>query len=338
MRGSGHGYGPPGGRSLGRWPQGKYWSSHDDLAANLTDRAAEHAAVALQHWASDDTREVIMAAIATGSAVELMTKAHLAQISPVLLAERADLDTLLHLLGVGERTKARPSAIRTISATTALKHARRLNPEIAYSTPGDDLVFDVRNAAVHVGIVSQEELHEAVGIMVRILDSLLVLSEWPDRGGFWGEDWLSAVDALADAAAGAVRRRLESKLASARARLATLLTGLDATASAVVRTNLAARSSRISIDHDERVTCPVCQEQAWLVCVVVDETREVDTDEGMYLDVVGQTAWPEEFTCNVCGLELDSREIGEVPSLPDRLELAAEEENWEPDEDLIRDR
>lgn len=212
VRGSGTGYGALGRRSLGRWPQAKYWSAHADLAANLNDRAAEHAATALQHWTSDEIHQAVLAATAAGSAIELMAKAHLAHTSPVLLAERADLDTLLHLLGEGDKAKVAPSAVKTISATTALAHARRLNPEIQFSPPNDDLVFRVRNAAVHLAIVDSDELHEAVGIMVRAVDSFIALSPWPDRATFWGADRLGAVDALADDAADVVRRRLQSKM------------------------------------------------------------------------------------------------------------------------------
>lgn len=105
-----------------------------------------------------------------------------------------------------------------------------------------------------------------------------------------------------------------------------------------MRLALSARPPWESIEHDERVVCPVCGEPAWLVCAVVDDTREIDTGEGVFLDIVGRHAWPEEFNCNVCGLELTASEMSEVEELPHTIDLGMDDDDWEPDEDLFRGR
>jgi hypothetical protein len=109
MRGSGLLYGSADGPSLGRWPQGTHWASHDDLPASLTDSAEGHARNALRCWASQRIEDQLSAAVSAGCAVELMAKARLAGISPSLMAERADLDTMLHLAGQGEKASEPPT-------------------------------------------------------------------------------------------------------------------------------------------------------------------------------------------------------------------------------------
>jgi len=276
--------------------------------------------------------------MSAGCAVELLAKAHLAAIEPSLLSARADVDGLLHLSGKGTLATSRATEIRTLSATLAVQTAKRLSPEIQYNAKLDDVVFRVRNAAAHMGLVDSAELRRAIGSMVRVVDSLVAASKWTDRRDFWSDDLIPAADAAAMEARHDASARLAAKLAGATIRLRELLSSLSPAAQATVRRSLAGRSPGASIDHDERAKCPVCGEQGWLVCAVEEDHREVDTGEGIFSQIVKRTAWPAIFNCNVCDLDLDEDELREVPGFPYSVDLDLDGEDWEPDEDYIRGR
>jgi hypothetical protein len=84
-------------------------------ANRLRVSAASYARSARIHVTSDDDR--VRGAVDAGVAVEHMAKALLATFSPALLADRnADLDTMLHLTGLGQLAKCSPHEVKTISA------------------------------------------------------------------------------------------------------------------------------------------------------------------------------------------------------------------------------
>lgn len=338
MRGSGRTYVSPGDmeHSLGRWPQGATWASDDDLAAVLFDSGEAHARLALRRWASGELFQQIQAAISAGCAVELLAKSHLATIEPSLLSgDKADVDTLLHLNGKGYLAGSGPTHIKTLAATAAVLLVKRLTPGISYNPRIDDLVFRVRNAAAHMGIVDAAELRRAIGSMVRVSDSLVRVSKWGDRSQFWTADLVAAADAAVLDAKYDARARLEGKVAAATFRLRELLSNLTSETRSSIRATLANRAPWTSIDHDERAKCPVCGELGWLICVVDKERQDIDTGEGVYSVTVKRTAWPVVFNCNVCGIDLEEDELREVSEFPHSLELELDSEDWEPDEDYL---
>ena len=101
---------------------------------------------------------------------------------------------MLHLAGHGEKASEPPTKVRTVSAQTAVSHAKRLTSELIFSPMADDVVFKVRNAALHMALVDSEELRQAITVMVRIVGQLLSVSPWPDRATFWGDELLKVAD------------------------------------------------------------------------------------------------------------------------------------------------
>ncbi len=323
MRSTGNEYADPRehSNSKGRWPRGQYWAPHEDLGAVLSEMGEAHAHFAVRQWASGDRFAALQAAISAGCAVELLTKAHLASIEPTLIAQRSDPATILHLSGLGTRVESGPTEITTLGALEALKVAKMLSPEIAF-TQSDNVVFRARNAAAHMAILDQHELGRAIASMVRIVDSLIAVSPWPDRAEFWTEDLLPAVDAAAQTARSESHARLAAKLASARAHVTRLLDGLDSATEAVLRRSLAARSPWTSVEYEMRADCPACGESGWLICGLEDVFSDEVFDDGSVISqVTGKTAWPLFFNCNVCGLDLEQDEVREVDEFPYSIDL-----------------
>lgn len=96
-----------------------------------------------------------------------------------------------------------------------------------------------------------------------------------------------------------------------------------------------------STDHEEPQTCPVCQQQGWLLCgVEVSATQYEYDDEGMAAASADRTAYPFGFECPVCKLDLDAEQLGGF-DFPSEFELEPDDNpplDWEPDEDYFRDR
>ena len=159
-----------------------------------------------------------------------------------------------------------------------------------------------------------------------------------DPGDFWGAHAEPVVGALLDEARSEVARVVEAKLSAARARLAALTRAVPAEQVAGL---LIALSSRVAWggDYSAQQTCPVCEQEGWLHCAI--ERGEVQFWEDEPGGSVTQTAYPFEFECPVCQLDLVDEELAEF-EFPESLELddveATPDELWEPDEDEFRDR
>jgi hypothetical protein len=324
------------GKFPGRWPVGQYWLPHEDLPSHLAESGRWHARRALHGWASTDNFEALSAAVSAGCAVEHLSKACLAKVSSALLLERADVDSVLHLTGNGHLAKSSPTSVRTLGATAALTALKKLVPNFPYTT-ADEVLFRVRNAAVHMALLSNGELNEAITSMVRLCDSLVEMSHW-ERDDFWGESAVAAADAVADKAATELRSRIAAKTAAALVRLNQLTVGLDRRAAGALLDALSDGDGNTLMDYEQRQICPVCKHSGWLSCAVDEQGHEHDTGEGDYWEITSRTAWPHVFECSVCNLYLEGQELREFSEIPQFIELPLENEDYEPDEDYLRGR
>ena len=115
-----------------------------------------------------------------------MAKAFLATLSPALLADRnADLDTMLHLTGLGQFAKCRPHEVKTIGAHEACLRCARIVPGFTYSHV-DQVLFIARNGGAHLALTTDEVARESAQIMVRLLEPLRERMDL-DRAKFWGD-------------------------------------------------------------------------------------------------------------------------------------------------------
>lgn len=187
--------------------------------------------------------------------------------------------------------------------------------------------------------MSEQELRQAVPIMVRIIED--ALTSWPPelRVSFWnGIPRAELATTLLDEALSEVRRVVQAKIAAAKKRVSQRAAGLESQAARdALFAALAASESRVLSEHDERRTCPACEYEGWLYCTVGDLTMTVDTGEAEAEITVGREAWPGEFFCNVCELSLEDGELDEV-GLGGAIELGLDNDGWEPDEDVMRGR
>jgi hypothetical protein len=316
------------------WPVGSAHHRHEGLAFHLRRTARVNARRALRTFGNDDVDDQLLAAVSAGCAVELLTKALIATTSPALLTERADRDSLLHLTDHGHLARRSVTEVRTLSATDAVATAIHLHPGLAWHKERDEIVFRVRNAAAHMALVDSGELSAAIIVMIKYIHSLLAVQS-SDAGEFWGSDLAPLAAELLDEAKSQTARVVAAKLAAARSSLEALVGRLGEDTRAVVLASLSGRKPE-SEEHDEAQTCPVCDQQGWLLCGIHRGDVQWNESGEPYL---APYAFAVGFVCGVCGLALWHDELDEF-SFPSEIELDHErvEPDWEPDEDTERGR
>jgi hypothetical protein len=314
-----------------RLPAGGTSAPLGDLSYLLARSARWHARRAIASFASQDLDELLQAGTSAGTAVELLAKAYLATINPSLLADRGDRDTLLLLCGSSAAVNLNALSMRTIGAETALRLVQHVH---AAFPPFEQqpLVLRVRNAAVHMALIDKAELRGAVLQMSRMTESLLT-ELGVDRDHFWGDHGKPVVNSLLDAARTALQHAVAAKMAAAGERLNRLTQDAPPRARAAI---LAALSGRLtgSSDFDAPRACPVCAQQAWLICSIEQEgtVRYKISENATPLAETDLVAYPFVFECPVCELQLDVDELPEF-DFPRSIELGTGYYTPRPDED-----
>lgn len=301
------------------WPGGEYSYGHEDLCHLLLTAAQDNANRTLVMFVSDDRMLMLQAAVAAGTAVELASKAALVSIEPALLCERSHVDSLLHLSGNGGMAETPATELRTLGGLDAFRLCKRLMKCAAgISEASARRALNVRNAALHLALVNRQELRAAVADSIRIVDQLVV-GIGAERDSFW-KSHVELVDKLIVEQQAQVAHIIAAKVQAAREQLARITAALTPEVAAAV---LAQRSRCLSSsDHEEPVDCPVCGQEAWLICGVEEDEPQCDApEEGWWF--VHSTAWPFAFECSVCGLSLDDSELGEF-EFPEYVDLEPE--------------
>lgn len=314
------------------WPAGKNMVPNTRLKQLLALSARWHARTAISGFSSEDLDDLLQAALSCGSAVELIGKAYLASLNHSFIGEKADKDSLFMLAGLhGMIPTARATALRSISALDMIKLIKQIHTKLPIEVQ-DPVSLRVRNSSAHMGLVDATELRLGLIQMARVVDVILPLLEL-DPEPFWGSDLMPAVASLLDEASAEIARIIESKKARARARLAQLVKGFAAPEVAALMATLSGRFTSMS-DHNEAQQCPVCKQSGWLLCNLERGEPVLDPEEGG--GWVTQTAFPFQFQCPVCALDLDDNEILEF-DFPQELQLeddeATDDELWQPDEE-----
>ena len=317
------------------WPHGKKVVVHKELQPLLEHVAQKFARDAVFKFGSPDALVQLEAAIAAGTATELLAKAYLCSVDPAMLAERNERKTSLVLTGHGHLTKAGESYldIKTLGARAALIYASEIPGGPAFNPNTQGKVLEVRNAAAHMGLVSEDELRTSIGIMVRLVHSLVSTLGTTDDD-FWGDDLKSAARDILEVATDELRKRVLARKDEARAQLHHLVGGLEDGVAAVVLQHLSG-TKRPTVDWSESAEpweCPVCEQNGWLVCDVERGPLQGEAinlhDYEIWVD---RTAIPYLFQCPVCELELTDDELVEA-GMPSTLELEADYEPVEAQE------
>ncbi|GGI70641.1 hypothetical protein GCM10007175_04280 [Pseudarthrobacter scleromae] len=290
------------------------------LPGHLRDTGLHYAHRALEQYSAWDDLQLLDAAVAIGSAVELLAKAILSDVDPVLLLDRQeDRKSLMLLSGEAAHPKGinpNPLTVKSISATKAVNRLTDLG--LVKWDKTDDVVFDVRNAATHMGLVSPEMVQVAVVAMVGFCDKA---REYFGKGeiAWWG---VANIDIATKMLAGAEKRLallVAGKFSTARQVLARHREeGLSADLQDAILSSKAEEEPSLLAELAGRLPCPVCAYSGWAIGFSrVDRALEPGSLEAM--TGADMDVWA--FQCHVCGLVLDGYEQILECGLPEVLHL-----------------
>ncbi len=295
------------------WPTAHFRIKHAELPRHLLKTATELAREAVKSRAAESRSELFTLVISGGTAVELLAKHVLADISMALLVDRGDMNGILHAAGRADLAKAGPTQFKTVTVTDCLATIGKIHNKFNWGGQNDPahIVLEARNAAIHLGLVDRHNLHEVIRALVQTIDRLLGLGD-SDRELFWSRDLLPIVEAVLDENAEAIRSVIEAKKLRASQKYKALLEQLEGTEATSILVVLQERGLQFEADREERFECPVCNHRGWLAF-------EIERGKPTYVPGPGyddhplyevtQTAYPILFYCSVCELELDVEEI-----------------------------
>ena len=291
---------------------GRSPSDTGELHARLLESSSSFAQSAIAAYTAESW-ELYYLHLAT--AVELLVKAVLARAHPTLIADtRASFDSLLHLCGLGHRARVPEfvAAVRTVSATEAMQRVERVVD--GYRHPGADvqLLLELRNGIVHSGELARSQSEAILGAVGEYTDTLLP-SVGMSRARYWGHSAALVEDHS--------RRRLSELEASFRRKLESSKSRFRRITESMERTEKSAfiaalTTNSISDAFDEvPAPCPACGSPGVLYGYP-DPQWEADWDvegnesfvSGAYVKAI--VVQGTSFSCRVCGLNLDSMQLG----------------------------
>ncbi|KQR22467.1 hypothetical protein ASF79_09545 [Agreia sp. Leaf335] len=311
-------------------------------------------------YGEDDERAQLEAALSIGAAAEYLGRAVVAFHDPLLLAKPGSIDSQIMLSRANTSGALDHAILRTVDSASVWKMLETLRPTFAPHMKNRDkeklpsLVNRVmwnRNAAAHMALVEQTDLEDAVRALVTIVESLHPLGS-SSENDFWPADLMPTVALLKDKNSKAAALSFEAKLASAKARVANLLSGMSTSEAERFQRALEARDiSSLVLDRHRDVyqSCPACGRGGTAVYLVLEGDPKSEgyeeTRGGSYVDY----GWSRPlnfyaltFRCPVCGLDLEPEEFS-FAAIPIELDEDYEAtddpyEDWEPDEDYLRGR
>lgn len=273
------------------------------------------------------------------TALELLLKSYLASQNPALIADtqrsEEGFHSLLHLCGLGKHAK--PSKVRTVSATEAYARTRTLFRQGLPPLDQNEMLrtlFMVRNGVVHLGSEGKTDTHLVLAAYSTATDSLLAeMSQ--NREHYW-DTTLSMVDLHQRQGIEKATARAHRRIDRARQHNLQMIQEIGQDAYGAF---LASRRPTLLKNHRVAyLPCPACGEKAradgypyvtaWYGQCPIEIELEV-----------------ESFKCDVCGLHLDrddllAVEIDAYPILSEGEDFDGDEatadliEQWEPENDL----
>jgi hypothetical protein len=275
-------------------------------------------------------------------ALELLARAALASVHPVLLADPREGQNLMYALGYGQ-----PRAPKSVTAKTVFLRCAQV---IQTFTDEDDkratALIEMRNEELHSGGTPLEGLHSRVWLLdyYRLIETLLDHLEM-DLTDFFDADEATTARRMMDAGAEATLGEVQKAIAEQRKAWESLSERSKAGKIATADAEAKSRDSRTwyySGRAGTRRKCPSCSTEGWITGEVV-RTSEPRAGE----DTIFQTftKWPTRFECFACGLTLSgeaqlhaaelgdlySIEIGEDPASFYGIETRADYSEFESD-------
>ncbi|AFS13640.1 MULTISPECIES: hypothetical protein [Mycobacterium avium complex (MAC)] len=274
-----------------------------------------------------------------GAAAELLVKATLAGIDVSLLAGNASTPTLLAL--IGSPLAHQGSKVITVGGAEGVRRLNECRPPGVPAIAQPQLVFEVRNDALHMGLAVegsaiQAALTELVTLASSVFEIRRALQQDADWAEFWSPKHLTIVDALQQAGYSQLRRHLGGLLDEARKAYARLIAGLGPDERNRLIAELVTRAPEINeMERLQAHTCPACGNTLW---VVYDLIRDIEIDDSdapnSFGYVVKQSGSVSRASCPVCSLVLsqDDMVLTDIPFVIDlgQDEATADEiEGWQ---------
>jgi hypothetical protein len=260
-------------------------------------------------------------------ALELLGKAALARIHPVLVCDPTDQKSLMHACGVKD-----PPDKKSITAKTLYERLPQLSPQFDEKMKNFCmLTANRRNAELHSGESPMSGLDPRAWVPAYWRAVSVVLQ----MQGKSLKEWLGAEEATAVTAILTDTNQLQQQAVAARIRrrrseyAAKFGDGTPERAEARARSYSRQASFEWVLEADElsEVSCPACDSRAWLFgslwdSQITDQGVDGDPEEGYYpYETVTHTYTCERFRCSECGLRLEGSEEIEMADLPTEFEM-----------------
>ncbi|WP_419703507.1 hypothetical protein [Promicromonospora sp. NFX87] len=275
---------------------------------------------ALDAWADDDYEKV---AVAAPLSIELISKAVLWRVNPVLLVQLSEPHEN-SLVALATKADLALNNVKTIGLQLAFGRLEKVLGDLPVAKDRRTRIVNVRNGAVHAGTTTEARfvLLDCLTLLMDLLKPLGVSTET-----FFGTHTPS-VQTLLHEGKSEIAGRVAAKRVRARSRLTQLEDTLGSEAFEVATDSL--QEQRWSLDTDARAfghlaidwDCPECGSIGRLAGRV-DGRAEADVDGdgspfGPHPEWQAELA-PAEFSCAVCRLHLSGRQELAQAGLPSQL-------------------
>lgn len=262
-------------------------------------------------FAAGDAGEFEESALWAASALELLAKAALAKVTPVLVADPTeDGRSMLVAAGLSKDY----AKFKSIPAKSLFIRCSRAFPP-----------FNEQEAN-RIAIMRNEELHSALSPFTGVDQDkwwqrywaqavLLVHAKDKTLGALVGEPRVEAIEQYLARNKTTIAARVEAQVERARRRHEVAATSRDALAE-IAEIN---QRDELYWDHRSSVECPACGELAWLLGDSADQIDvEYDYEDGTARETL--EVYAEGFGCAACGLHLNGVEYVDAAGLPETFE------------------
>ncbi len=256
------------------------------------------------------------AALWAAFALELLAKAALAKLSPLLVADPVD-DGKSLLIAAGVLSEA--GSFKSIPAKGLFSRCARAFPPFNAQEAG--LIAHNRNEHLHSAVLPFAAIPEDKWWQRYWAQAVLLVSA-QDRTleDLVGHTRLAEIERVLAEAQDTLMSRLAALIGRAQQRLA--LTAAGEISAAVAKELATATSAHISLTYETPQECPACGGAGSLAGEYGQEgSTSYDEDGYAYQDV---SVYAEMFTCVRCGLVLDGPEFLAAAGLPEAWEFVQE--------------
>lgn len=253
-------------------------------------------------------------------ALELLGKAALSHINPLLVADPSDDGkSLLIAAGVSSDVQG----FKSIQAKTVFSRCSRAFPHFNAREAG--LIGTNRNEEIHSGSTPFGNLHEATWWERYWSQAVILLAaQGKTVESFVGPPEAREVEKLLAQNSENVNRRVSTLIERARQHFELLL---ERAAGGPLRVSQPAGTGTYEFEHEQ--DCPACESPGTLFGDYV-LSSEIDYQADAPYPVESLVVGADEFGCPYCGLHLQSLEALQAAGLPEQFELEREAEpDWD---------